>query len=336
MMLPQARIRLGSRIHTTAAVVKQWNMHRVRPTIAVVPTGWAATTAFHPPMFGVPYSLHSSFHELQAFVRFFAPRVVVPTSDCSAEASRRLQAMAAPFLRASDAAKPVRMPESVSQGTAFRAKFRWACRQQQRRKGGAEGGAGAVGVGAVGAGAGAGAGANAASSASAAAVPPTLPTPPTKPGSALPFDSTGATEPLPRSSWDDACPPPSPGCAELQQALMAARKRTAAKLRRSGSTRSLQRTRKAKGLKFADSVPAPNQTPHLAQEVPPEVLDVPRPAASSDDNPDHPDTTTAAALVPSPAWAHPQPAAGAPFVASACRLLGVGSSNNKRRREGTK
>lgn len=73
--LDAGRIRVVEQSEIRAATFHQWN--KEQPTLAIVPTS-RPLVSFHPNIFVVPYSDHSSYQELEDFVSALQPTTVVP------------------------------------------------------------------------------------------------------------------------------------------------------------------------------------------------------------------------------------------------------------------
>lgn len=69
------RIRVVGQSEICSANLKQWN--KEEPTLAILPTS-RPLVSFHPNVFVVPYSDHSSYQELEDFVSALKPTTVVP------------------------------------------------------------------------------------------------------------------------------------------------------------------------------------------------------------------------------------------------------------------
>lgn len=69
------RIRVVEQSEIRAASFHQWN--KEQPTLAILPTS-RPLVSFHPNIFVVPYSDHSSYQELEDFVSALQPTTVVP------------------------------------------------------------------------------------------------------------------------------------------------------------------------------------------------------------------------------------------------------------------
>lgn len=69
------RIRVVEQSEIRAATFHQWN--KEQPTVAILPTS-RPLVSFHPNIYVVPYSDHSSYQELEDFVSALQPTTVVP------------------------------------------------------------------------------------------------------------------------------------------------------------------------------------------------------------------------------------------------------------------
>lgn len=73
--LDAGRIRVVEQSEIRAATFHQWN--KEQPTLAILPTS-RPLVSFHPNIYVVPYSDHSSYQELEDFVSALQPATVVP------------------------------------------------------------------------------------------------------------------------------------------------------------------------------------------------------------------------------------------------------------------
>nr|XP_046253497.1 5' exonuclease Apollo [Scatophagus argus] len=69
------RIRVVDQSEVCSAALRQWN--REQPTLAILPTS-RPLVSYHPKIYVVPYSDHSSYQELEDFVSALKPASVVP------------------------------------------------------------------------------------------------------------------------------------------------------------------------------------------------------------------------------------------------------------------